>query len=89
VWALNIFNAVNYTVVATLFHSDLIVGSQPSDQTKFWFRLFIMPLSWTVNFITALAFLFLFMNQGTKALLKERTVSRVNIGDLAKRSLVL
>lgn len=87
-WALNIFNAVTHTIVASVYHSNLILGDHPSDHVKFWFRLLIMPLSWTVNFLTAIALLFLFMKQGAKALKKERSVTKVHMGELAKRSLI-
>lgn len=87
IWALNIFNAVIDTLVTSVYYSDLIFDTEPSDKAKFWFRLFIMPISWTVNFITALALLFLFFKLGKKASKKERRPTQYQFEELAKKSM--
>ena len=67
IWVLNAFSALIYSIVTSIFYSSLI-GPESGDQTLFWFLLFILPISWTINFTTLLALLVLFFKQGIKAL---------------------
>ena len=66
-WFLNIIASLIYSVVASVFYSSLIQPN-PADLTKFWFRLFITTVYWTITFITCLGLLVFFYYQGRKAL---------------------
>jgi len=86
IWFLNICASIIYSVAASVYFSS-IIQPDPTDLTKFWFRVFITTVYWTITFITGLALLYLFLRQGRKVL--KRKASQPAIADLAARSITL